>query len=162
MSVPTASEVEKTLGKVARGLIECAKHFVRWMDGTCIECPPIKVSEDDEDEPFVHSFFSDVSASSSVVKAVLSLSQYAHRAMMSANRWGCTPVQSLHPKKAGDLKQVLCKSSIPMLQLHVNVKYFLQSVKYCRPDRGYILLTPSVVGASLSFSIHLSWPITSE
>ena len=86
VAVPGGSEVEKTLGKVARGLVECSKRFVRWMDGTCDTCPPIKVSEEDEDEPFVHSFFSDVSASHAVVKSVLSLSQLAHTAMMSATR----------------------------------------------------------------------------
>lgn len=83
---PTPSEVEKTLSKVARGLIECATKFVRWMDGTCIACPSIKASEEEEEEPFVHSFFPEVSQSQAVVKGVLSLSQNAHRAMMSATR----------------------------------------------------------------------------
>ncbi|KAK9812551.1 hypothetical protein WJX73_008170 [Symbiochloris irregularis] len=86
VSAPTSQEVEKSLAKAARGLVECTKHFVRWMHGTCLICPPIKVSEDADVEPFIHSFFADVGASPTVVKAVLTLSQHAHRAISLANR----------------------------------------------------------------------------
>ena len=44
------------------------KVFPRWMHGTCIECPPQKV--DGEDEPYVFSFFTDISVDPDVIELV--------------------------------------------------------------------------------------------
>ena len=45
-----------------------SKLFVRWMNGSCMETPPQKIPG--EDEMFVFSFFSDISATSSVIGMV--------------------------------------------------------------------------------------------
>lgn len=36
---PSTSEASKQLGRLLRNLVESAKPFVRWMDGTCAEAP---------------------------------------------------------------------------------------------------------------------------
>lgn len=36
---PSSAEVGRQLGRLLRNLVESAKPFVRWMDGTCLEAP---------------------------------------------------------------------------------------------------------------------------
>ncbi|KAI5616269.1 dynein heavy chain 10, axonemal [Silurus asotus] len=55
---PKSYEVYKLIMHCVRDCVESTKHFVRWMYGTCIECPPQHV--EGKDEPFVFSFYSDV------------------------------------------------------------------------------------------------------
>jgi dynein heavy chain len=62
---PPVSEVNKSLGKVVRSLLESSKAFVRWMDGTCTETPEQKGATED-DEPYVFTFYWDVSQNSEV------------------------------------------------------------------------------------------------
>ena len=38
---PNAAEVKKMVARLALALVESAKQFVRWMDGTCLEAAPI-------------------------------------------------------------------------------------------------------------------------
>lgn len=38
---PSANEIKKALARTARSLVESAKSFKRWMDGTCIESPDL-------------------------------------------------------------------------------------------------------------------------
>jgi hypothetical protein len=38
---PSANEIKKALARTARSLVESAKYFRRWMDGTCIESPDL-------------------------------------------------------------------------------------------------------------------------
>ena len=71
---PPISEVNKALGKLVRSLLESCKAFVRWMDGTCLETPQQRGATED-DEPFVFSFYWDVSQSAQVMKATLTLNQ---------------------------------------------------------------------------------------
>lgn len=40
--------------QLGKSIVESSKLFVRWMHGSCLECPP-QFSSDDE-EPFVFSF----------------------------------------------------------------------------------------------------------
>jgi len=37
--VPSTAEMGRQLGRLLRNLVESAKPFVRWMDGTCLEAP---------------------------------------------------------------------------------------------------------------------------
>ena len=37
--VPSTAEASKQLGRLLRNLVESAKPFVRWMDGTCLPAP---------------------------------------------------------------------------------------------------------------------------
>ena len=83
---PSLNEVKRVLGRMMRSLVESAKPFARWMDGTCITCPAQPNGPDDED-PFLHSFYGDVSQHPHVVKAMLALSSIAQAAVTGITRW---------------------------------------------------------------------------
>ncbi|CAG9462277.1 unnamed protein product [Pedinophyceae sp. YPF-701] len=72
LCTPAISEVSKALTKLVRSMVECSKPFVRWMDGTCVEAPPQTLNAEDE-EPYVFSFYHDVSANPMVIKVILGL-----------------------------------------------------------------------------------------
>ena len=38
MLQPSAGDARLTLGRLLRGIVESAKAFPRWMDGTCVCC----------------------------------------------------------------------------------------------------------------------------
>lgn len=82
---PSLNEVKRVLGRLMRCLVESAKPFARWMDGTCILCPAQPSGPDDED-PFLHSFYGDVSQHPHVVKAMLALSSVAQAAVTGITR----------------------------------------------------------------------------
>merc|ERR1711871_635441 len=71
---PTSADVNKYLTKCIRGISEAAKTFPRWKRGTCLECPPIDVGEDEE--PFVFSYHQDVSKNPHVIKLKDDLTSY--------------------------------------------------------------------------------------
>ena len=59
-------DVNKYITKCIRGLVgERQKTFPRWKRGTCLECPPIDVGED---EGAVFSYHQDVSKNPHVMK----------------------------------------------------------------------------------------------
>ncbi|KAK9825454.1 hypothetical protein WJX81_002895 [Elliptochloris bilobata] len=76
---PSANEIKKALARTARSLVECAKSFKRWMDGTCIETPDLPGPTED-DEPFVHSFYDDVSQNPQIVRAMLAVTHGIQKA----------------------------------------------------------------------------------
>ena len=45
MLQPSASDARLMLGRLLRGVVESAKAFVRWMDGTCLCCEDPAVGE---------------------------------------------------------------------------------------------------------------------
>jgi len=51
---PPVNDIYKYLTKLGKNIVESSKLFVRWMHGSCLECPPQIINEDDE--PFVFSF----------------------------------------------------------------------------------------------------------
>ncbi len=71
---PPAADVSKYVTKCIRGLSEAAKTFPRWKRGTCVECPPIDVGEDEE--PFVFSYHQDVSKNPHIIKLKDDLTSY--------------------------------------------------------------------------------------
>ena len=77
MVTPPAADVSKYVTKCIRGLSEAAKTFPRWKRGTCVECPPIDVGEDEE--PFVFSYHQDVSKNPHIVKLRDDLTSYVKR-----------------------------------------------------------------------------------
>lgn len=79
------NDLKKVLGRVARNLVECSKPFVRWMDGSCIETAELRGSAE-EDEPFVHNFFLDVSQNPQIVKTMLTLTHSIQKIIFSINR----------------------------------------------------------------------------
>ncbi len=44
---PNVPDIYNFLSKMLKNIAESCKHFVRWMDGTCIEC---KAPENDEED----------------------------------------------------------------------------------------------------------------
>ncbi|XP_036382121.1 dynein heavy chain 10, axonemal [Megalops cyprinoides] len=86
---PKNSEVYKLIMHCVRDCVTSTKKFVRWMHGTCIECPPQNV--EGEDEPVVLSFYGDVSQHPLVNERAMAVSQNVHRLLSSVgvylNRW---------------------------------------------------------------------------
>lgn len=64
------------------------QHFVRWMHGTCIDCPPQQTGDD---EPIIFSFFSDISQNPLIIEQAILISQNMHKLLGSLtkylNRW---------------------------------------------------------------------------
>lgn len=74
---PSVTEVDKLIAKGGRHIVESARHFVRWMYGTCIQTEPQIINEDEE--PYVFSFFQDISKNPQVVKLALSLTSLTQK-----------------------------------------------------------------------------------
>lgn len=53
---PTAAEIYNIIINSVKDFLERLKSFTRWMDGTCLLCPPIVQNDD----PYIFSFFEDV------------------------------------------------------------------------------------------------------
>ncbi|KAG5844641.1 hypothetical protein ANANG_G00164650 [Anguilla anguilla] len=89
MLQPKNCEVYKLIMHCVGDCLESTRKFVRWMDRTCIECPPQVVEGDDE--PVVFSFYSDVSQVPHVTERAMAVSQTTHRLLGSVgsylNRW---------------------------------------------------------------------------
>lgn len=82
---PSVNDLKKVLGRLARNQVESSKPFVRWMSGTCIETPEVRGASDD-DEPFVHTFFTDVSQNPQIVKTMLNLTQSTQKVIFGITR----------------------------------------------------------------------------
>ncbi|NWH36707.1 DYH10 protein, partial [Chloropsis hardwickii] len=85
---PNASEIEKMTMQSIQDCVEVTKHFVRWMHGTCIECPPQHVKVD---EVVTFSFYSDISQSPLVIEQAVLITQNVHKLLASLrkclNQW---------------------------------------------------------------------------
>ena len=83
---PSVNDLKKVLGRLARNQVESSKPFVRWMSGTCIEAPEVRGASDD-DEPFVHTFFTDVSQNPQIVKTMLTLTHSTQKVIFGITRY---------------------------------------------------------------------------
>ncbi|NXM16341.1 DYH10 protein, partial [Ploceus nigricollis] len=81
---PNASEIEKMTVQSIQDCVEVTKRFVRWMHGTCIECPPQHVKVD---EVVTFSFYSDVSQSPLVIEQAVLITQNVHKLLASLRKW---------------------------------------------------------------------------
>ncbi|NXF22299.1 DYH10 protein, partial [Rhodinocichla rosea] len=85
---PNDSEIEKMTMQSIQDCVEVTKHFVRWMHGTCIECPPQHVRVD---EVVTFSFYSDVSQSPLVIEQAVLITQNIQKLLESLrkclNQW---------------------------------------------------------------------------
>ncbi|NXK64173.1 DYH10 protein, partial [Sylvietta virens] len=81
---PNASEIEKMTVQSIQDCVEVTKHFVRWMHGTCIECPPQHVKAD---EVVTFSFYSDVSQSPLVIEQAVLITQNVHKLLASLSKY---------------------------------------------------------------------------
>ena len=82
---PALPEVDKLLTKAVRNMAESAKFFVRWMYGTCLKTEPQIINEDEE--PYVFSFFQDISKNPQVVKLILSLTSQTNKVYNMTNKY---------------------------------------------------------------------------
>ncbi|XP_030074215.1 dynein axonemal heavy chain 10 [Microcaecilia unicolor] len=85
---PNANEIYKMCVQCIRGCMESTKNFVRWMHGTCIDCPP---QHADEDELIIFSFFTEISQNPQIIEQAIVISQNFHKLLSSLakylNRW---------------------------------------------------------------------------
>ncbi|XP_045152663.1 dynein axonemal heavy chain 10 [Echinops telfairi] len=81
---PNANEIDKLCVNCARNCVEVTKHFVRWMDGSCIECPPQK---GEEEELVVISFFSDISLNPQIIDQAVMIPQNIHRILINLMKY---------------------------------------------------------------------------
>ncbi|XP_014373608.2 dynein heavy chain 10, axonemal, partial [Alligator sinensis] len=85
---PNASEIDKMMVNCVRECVEVTKQFVRWMHGSCIECPP---QHAEEDEPITLSFFNDLSQNPVIIEQAVLITQNVHKLLISLtkylNRW---------------------------------------------------------------------------
>ncbi|NXK20799.1 DYH10 protein, partial [Arenaria interpres] len=81
---PNASDIDKMTVQCIRDCVEVTKHFVRWMHGTCIECPPQHV---EEDEVITFSFYSDVSQNPLIIEQALLITQNVHKLLASLSKY---------------------------------------------------------------------------
>ena len=101
---PSINDLKKVLGRLARNQVECSKPFVRWMSGTCIETPEVRGATDD-DEPFVHTFFTDVSQNPQIVKTMLTLTHSTQKVIFGITRSGISV--DAHHQHLGALQQLI-------------------------------------------------------
>ena len=82
---PALPEVDKLLTKAVRNMAESAKYYIRWMNGTCLRTEPQIINEDEE--PYVFSFFQDISKNPQVVKLTLSLTSQTNKVYNMTNKY---------------------------------------------------------------------------
>ncbi|NXI97836.1 DYH10 protein, partial [Psophia crepitans] len=81
---PNASEIDEMTVQCIRDCVEVTKHFVRWMHGTCIECPPQHVTED---EVITFSFYSDISQNPLIVEQAVLIARNVHKLLASLSQY---------------------------------------------------------------------------
>ncbi|CAM9556184.1 unnamed protein product [Bubo scandiacus] len=81
---PNASEIDKMTVQCIQDCVEVTKHFVRWMHGTCIECPPQHV---EEDEVITFSFYSDISQNPLIIEQAVLITQNVHKLLSSLSKY---------------------------------------------------------------------------
>jgi dynein heavy chain len=82
---PPLTEVDKLLTKGVRNMAESARSFSRWMNGTCLITEPQIVNEDDE--PYVFSFYQDIQLNPQVIKLALALSSQTNKVYSITNKY---------------------------------------------------------------------------
>ncbi|NWV26096.1 DYH10 protein, partial [Origma solitaria] len=80
---PNAGEIEKMTEQSIQDCVEITKHFIRWMHGTCIECPPQHVKAD---EVVTFSFYSDVSQSPLIIEQAALVAQNVQKILASLSK----------------------------------------------------------------------------
>uniref|UniRef100_U3K3Y5 Dynein-1, subspecies f n=1 Tax=Ficedula albicollis TaxID=59894 RepID=U3K3Y5_FICAL len=80
---PNASEIEKMTVQCIQDCVEVTKHFIRWMHGTCIECPNQHVKAD---EVVSFSFYTDVSQSPLIIEQADLITQNVHKLLASLSK----------------------------------------------------------------------------
>ncbi|XP_019715984.1 dynein heavy chain 10, axonemal-like [Hippocampus comes] len=80
---PKINEIYQLLMQRIRDCVECTKEFVRWMNGTCIECPPQHV---DGDDLVTFSFYEEVCHHPQINESALAVSENIQRLLLSVDQ----------------------------------------------------------------------------
>uniref|UniRef100_A0A8D1PEF2 Dynein heavy chain tail domain-containing protein n=1 Tax=Sus scrofa TaxID=9823 RepID=A0A8D1PEF2_PIG len=81
---PSANEIDKLCMHCVRNCVEVTKNFVRWMNGSCIECPPQK---GEEEELVIISFYSDISQNPQIIEQAVMIPQNVHRILINLMKY---------------------------------------------------------------------------
>nr|XP_061803884.1 dynein axonemal heavy chain 10-like [Nerophis lumbriciformis] len=84
MLQPKTNEISRTLVQCIKECVESTKEFVRWMSGSCIECPPQHVGGDDM---VTFSFFEDICQHPQINETALTVSQNIQQLMLSVEQY---------------------------------------------------------------------------
>ncbi|TKS80370.1 Dynein heavy chain 10, axonemal [Collichthys lucidus] len=82
---PRSNEIYRVTMQCIRNCVESTKQFVRWMNGTCIECKPQRV--DGEEELVILSYFSEVCPHPQINESAKSVSQNIQRLLLSVDQY---------------------------------------------------------------------------
>ncbi|XP_035496799.2 dynein axonemal heavy chain 10-like [Scophthalmus maximus] len=80
---PQSNEIYWLIMHCVSDCVESTKQFVRWMRGTCIECPP------QQNELVTFSFYSDVKQHPQVNESAMTVSQNIQQLLLSVDRYLC-------------------------------------------------------------------------
>ncbi|ERE76020.1 dynein heavy chain 8, axonemal [Cricetulus griseus] len=81
---PNAAEIDKMCVHCTRNCVEVTKYFVRWMNGSCIECPPQK---GEEEEIVIVSFYNDISLNPQIMDQAVMIPQNIHRLLVNLMKY---------------------------------------------------------------------------
>uniref|UniRef100_A0A673CHG9 Dynein axonemal heavy chain 10 n=1 Tax=Sphaeramia orbicularis TaxID=375764 RepID=A0A673CHG9_9TELE len=81
---PQRNEIYKLIMQCVRDCVESTKHFVRWMHGSCNECPSQHVGG--EDEVVTFSFYTDVCQHPQINESAMAVSQNIQQLLHSVER----------------------------------------------------------------------------
>ncbi|ELK26420.1 Dynein heavy chain 10, axonemal [Myotis davidii] len=81
---PNANEIDKMCVHCARNCVEVTRNFVRWMNGSCIECPPQK---GEEEEVVTITFYNDISLNPQIIEQALMIPQNVHRILVNLTKY---------------------------------------------------------------------------
>uniref|UniRef100_A0A665V7Z7 Dynein heavy chain tail domain-containing protein n=1 Tax=Echeneis naucrates TaxID=173247 RepID=A0A665V7Z7_ECHNA len=82
---PQNNEIYRLIMQCIRDCVESTKQFMRWMRGTCIECPPQCVGG--EDELVTFNFYSDICQHPEINESAMTVSQNIQRLLVSVDRF---------------------------------------------------------------------------
>ncbi|NXS06608.1 DYH10 protein, partial [Neodrepanis coruscans] len=82
--LPNDREIDTMTAQCIQDCVGVTKHFLRWMHGTCIECPP---QHGRRDEVVTFSFYSDVSQSPVVIEQAALVTQNVHQVLASLSKY---------------------------------------------------------------------------
>uniref|UniRef100_I3N0B0 Dynein axonemal heavy chain 10 n=1 Tax=Ictidomys tridecemlineatus TaxID=43179 RepID=I3N0B0_ICTTR len=81
---PNTNEIDKLCVNCVRNCVEITKHFVRWMNGSCIQCPPQK---GEEEEIVIISFHNDICVNPQIIEQAVMIPQNVHRLLINLMKY---------------------------------------------------------------------------
>ncbi|KAJ7569126.1 hypothetical protein O6H91_01G062100 [Diphasiastrum complanatum] len=82
---PSLNEISKLLTRLVRSMVDSARPFIRWMDGTCLATPEQKVGGEDV-EPFIFTFYNDVSLNPQIIKEMLTINNIIQKVLTGIHK----------------------------------------------------------------------------